>query len=64
MAVRWLIGSVAATAFVVGLVAHVLPLAIGGLVALLGAVVVRPGANPLAVPYRDVPDPVDRKQNW
>lgn len=66
MAVRWFIGSVAGAAFVVGLVVHVLPLAIGGLLGLLGAVAGRPGTNPLAAPYRDVPDPlpVDRKQDW
>jgi hypothetical protein len=66
MSVRWIVGLVTATAFVVGLVFQVLSLTIGGLVGLLVAVVVRPGSNPLAETYRDVrePLPTDRKQDW
>ena len=63
MTVRWFAGLVTALAFVVGLVFHLLVLAIVGLLGLLGAVVVRPGSNPLAETYRDV-RPVDRKQDW
>jgi hypothetical protein len=63
MTVRWLVGLVAGLAFVVGLAFQLLALAIGGLLGLLGAVVVRPGSNPLAETYRDV-RPVDRKQDW
>jgi hypothetical protein len=63
MTVRWVVGLVTALAFVVGLVFQLLVLAIAGLLGLLGAVVVRPGSNPLAAAYRDV-RPVDRKQDW
>lgn len=60
MAVRWVVGVVSGLAFVVGLVWHVLALAVGGLIGLLGSVVVvRPGRNPLAETYRDV-RPFDR----
>lgn len=66
MAVRSFVALAAGLAFVVGLVFYVLPLAIVGLLALLGALVVRPGSNPLAETYRDVrePLPVDPKQDW
>ncbi len=66
MAFRTGVAIVAGLAFVVGLVYYVLPLALVGLLALLGAVVVRPGSNPLAETYRDVrePLPVDRKRDW
>lgn len=66
MAVRSFVGWVAGTALVFGLVLHVLPLAIGGLVGLLIAVMARRGSNPLAETYRDVrePLPVERKQDW
>lgn len=60
---RWIVGLVSAVAFVAGLAYHVLTIAVVGLLGLLGAVVVRPGINPLAVAYRDV-RPVDRKQDW
>ena len=63
MTVRWFVGLVTALAFVVGLAFHMVALAIAGLLGLLGAVVVRPGTNPLAETYRDV-RPVDRKQDW
>jgi hypothetical protein len=63
MTVRWFVGLVAALAFVVGLVYQMLAIAIGGLLVLLGAVVVRPGSNPLAETYRDV-RPLDRKRDW
>jgi hypothetical protein len=63
MTVRWFAGLVTALSFVVGLVFHLLLLAIAGLVGLLGAVVVRPGSNPLAATYRDV-RPVDRQSDW
>jgi hypothetical protein len=63
MAARWILGLVSALAFVIGLVYHVSIAAIVGLLGLLGAVVVRPGANPLVEAYRDV-RPVDRKQDW
>jgi hypothetical protein len=63
MTVRWFVGLVTALSFVVGLVFHLLVLAIAGLLGLLGAVVVRPGSNPLAATYRDV-RPIDRKQDW
>jgi hypothetical protein len=66
MTVRWVIGSVAAAAFVAGLVFQLLALTIAGLVGLLVAVVVRSGDNPLAETYRDVRDPLplDRKKDW
>ena len=57
MAVRWVIGLLAAAAFVVGLVFQLLVLTIGGLAGLLVAVVVRSGHNPLAESYRDIRDP-------
>ncbi|MFL6125463.1 hypothetical protein [Actinophytocola sp.] len=63
MAVRWILGLVSGLAFVAGLAFHVLLAAIAGLLGLLGAVVVRPGANPLTATYRDV-RPLDRKQDW
>jgi hypothetical protein len=63
MTIRWFVGLVTALSFVVGLVFHFLVLAIAGLLGLLGAVVVRPGSNPLAATYRDV-RPIDRKQDW
>ena len=63
MAVRWIVGLVSGLAFVTGLAFHVLVPAIVGLLGLLGAVVVRPGSNPLAATYRDV-RPVDRKRDW
>jgi hypothetical protein len=53
MAVRWVIGLLAAATFVVGLVFQLLALTIGGLVGLLVAVVARSGRNPLAESYRD-----------
>jgi hypothetical protein len=67
MAVRTFVGWVAGTALVFGLVLHVLPLAIGGLVGLLVVMVAGPGSNPLAETYRDIREPlpaVDRKQDW
>jgi hypothetical protein len=54
MAARWFLGLVSGLAFVVGLAYHFLTLAIVGLIGLAGAVVVRPGINPLAEAYRDV----------
>lgn len=63
MAVRWIAGLVAGTAFVLGLVFQLLALTIAGLLGLLGVVVLRPGRNPLAETYRDV-QPTDRKQDW
>lgn len=60
---RWIVGLMSAVAFVAGLAYHVLAVAMVGLLGLLGAVVVRPGTNPLAETYRDV-RPVDRKQDW
>lgn len=60
---RWIVGLVSAVAFVAGLAYHVLAVATVGLLGLLGAVVVRPGTNPLAEAYRDV-RPFDRKQDW
>jgi uncharacterized membrane protein AbrB (regulator of aidB expression) len=57
MAIRWIVGVLAAAAFVVGLVLQLLALTIGGLVGLLVAVVVRSGRNPLAESYRDIRDP-------
>ncbi len=57
MAVRWVIGLLAAAAFVVGLVLQVLVLTIAGLAGLLVAVVVGSGHNPLAESYRDIRDP-------
>jgi|tagenome__1003787_1003787.scaffolds.fasta_scaffold18325182_1 hypothetical protein len=59
MAVRWIVGLLSGLAFVVGLAYHVLVAAIVGLLGLLGAVVVRPGTNPLAETYRDI-RPVER----
>ncbi len=66
MAVRTVVAIVAGLGFVVGIVYFVLPLAIVGLLALLGALVVRPGSNPLAETYRDVrePLPMDPKRDW
>jgi hypothetical protein len=66
MALRTSVALAAGLAFVVGLVNHLLPLAIAGLLAMLGALVVRPGSNPLAETYRDVrePLPVDPKRDW
>jgi hypothetical protein len=63
MAARWLVGLVSGLAFVVGLVFHVALPAMLGLLGLLGAVVVRPGANPLTAAYRDV-RPMERSQDW
>jgi hypothetical protein len=65
MAVRTVVAIVAGLGFVVGIVYFVLPLAIVGLLALLGALVVRPGSNPLAETYRDVrePLPMDPKRD-
>jgi hypothetical protein len=54
MAVRWIVGFASGAAFVTGLVFEILALAVGGLLGLLGAVVVRRGRNPLAETYRDV----------
>ena len=66
MAVRSFLGWVTGVALVLGLLLHVLPLAIGGLIGLLIVAVARPGSNPLAETYRDVrePLPVERKQDW
>lgn len=66
MAVRTFVAIAAGLAFVAGLVYYILLFAIVGLLALLGALVVRPGSNPLAETYRDVrePLPVDPKQDW
>jgi hypothetical protein len=63
MAARWIVGLVSGLAFVTGLAFHVLVPAMLGLLGLLGAVVVRPGVNPLTAAYRDV-RPMDRKQDW
>jgi hypothetical protein len=63
MAFRWTIGCVAGTLLVVGLVFQMWALTVVGLLGLLGAVVVRGGANPLAATYRDV-RPTDRPQDW
>jgi hypothetical protein len=63
MAARWIVGLLSGLAFVVGLAYHVLVAAIVGLLGLLGAVVVRPGINPLTEAYRDI-RPVDRRQDW
>ena len=62
MAARWITGLVSGLAFVTGLAFHVLVAAMLGLLGLLGAVVVRPGVNPLTATYRDVL-PVDRRQD-
>lgn len=63
MAARWIVGLLSALAFVVGLAYHILVAAIVGLLGLLGAVVVRPGVNPLVATYRDI-RPSDRGQDW
>ncbi|MBB4904201.1 hypothetical protein [Actinophytocola algeriensis] len=57
MAIRWIVGLLAAAAFIVGVVLQLLALTIGGLIGLLLAVVVRSGHNPLAESYRDTRDP-------
>jgi hypothetical protein len=57
MAIRWVVGVLAAATFIVGLVLQLLPLTIGGLIGLLGTVVVRSGRSPLAESYRDIRDP-------
>ncbi len=57
MAIRWIVGVLAAAAFIVGLVLQLLVLTISGLAGLLVAVVVRSGHNPLAESYRDIRDP-------
>ena len=66
MAVRWILGSVSGLALVIGLVYHISIAALVGLAGLLGAVVARPGRNPLAAAYRDVRplDSVDHRQDW
>ena len=58
MSVRTVVAVLAGLAFVSGLVFQMLPLAMGGLMGLLVAVVIRAGRNPLAEAYRDVREPL------
>ena len=57
VAIRWIVGLLAVSSFVVGLVLQVLVLTMCGLVGLLIAVVARSGHNPLAESYRDIREP-------
>ena len=63
MAARWILGLVSGLVFVIGLAYQLYLAALVALIGLLGAVVVRPGRNPLAAAYRDVL-PADRRRDW